>query len=56
MSIPHKNGKKRKKALGCIQLALTVASAVFAAEMPLSRFLVSQNTFFWSDHHVPQWS
>jgi hypothetical protein len=26
-------------------LALTVASAVFAAEMPLSRFLVSQNTF-----------
>jgi hypothetical protein len=28
-------------------LALTVASAVFAAEMPLSRFLVSQNTFFF---------
>jgi hypothetical protein len=28
-------------------LALTVASAVFAAEMPLSRFLVSLNTFIF---------
>jgi hypothetical protein len=27
-------------------LALTVASAIFATEMPLSRFWVSQNTFF----------
>jgi hypothetical protein len=38
-SRPHKfnsaqKRKKMKKALGCIQLASTVATAVFAAEMP----------------------
>jgi len=29
MAITHKNGRKRKKALGCIKLALTIAPAVF---------------------------